>query len=111
MCPIDKFCLISLFYFLKLVAGGAAPGDCDFSVAGEVCSKTCENAKPNIDPSKDPEYKDFKDLYSCIEKKCVIQLGACDRNEECQRCCKWYGMNQIRVGTQHGIRIVFRGKF
>lgn len=68
------------------IAGGAAPGDCDFSVAGEVCSKTCENAKPNIDPSKDPEYKDFKDLYSCIEKKCVIQLGACDRNEECQRC-------------------------
>jgi len=68
------------------IAGGGAPGDCDFSVAGEVCSKTCEGTKPNVDPTKDPEYKDFKDLYSCIEKKCVVQLGACEKNEECEKC-------------------------
>jgi len=68
------------------IAGGGAPGDCDFSVGGEVCSKTCDSAKPNVDPSADPEYKDFKQLYSCIEDKCIIQMGACDKNEECQKC-------------------------
>jgi len=68
------------------IAGGGAPGDCDFSVGGEVCPFTCDSLKPNVDPTDDPEYKDFKELYSCIEKKCVVQLGACDRNEECQKC-------------------------
>jgi len=68
------------------IAGGGAPGDCDFSVAGEVCPKTCDDTKPNIDPIEDPEYKDFKELYSCIEKKCIVQLGACNRSEECQKC-------------------------
>merc|ERR1712166_1660923 len=46
------------------IAGGGAPGDCDFSVAGEVCSKTCDGTKPDTDPTKDPEYNSFKDLYS-----------------------------------------------
>jgi hypothetical protein len=70
------------------VAGGGAPGNCDFSVAGEECPKTCSDTKPNIDPTDDPEYRDFKDLYSCIEDKCVVQLGACERNPDCDRCCK-----------------------
>jgi len=64
--------------------------DCDFSVGGEVCPKTCDSNKPNIDPTKDPEYKDFKELYGCIEKKCVVQMGACEKNEDCERCCKLF---------------------
>jgi len=68
------------------IAGGGAPGDCDFSVAGEVCSKTCDGTKPDTDPTKDPEYKSFKDLYSCIEDKCVIQLGACNDDDACTVC-------------------------
>jgi len=68
------------------IAGGGAPGNCEFSVAGEVCSKTCDDTKPNVDPSKDKDYKEFKDLSSCIEKKCVVQLGACDKISDCQKC-------------------------
>jgi hypothetical protein len=80
---------VTLFYFPSFkVAGGGAPGDCDFSVAGEVCAKTCDGTKPNTDPSKDPDYKSFKDLYSCIEDKCVIQLGACNDDDVCKKCCK-----------------------
>lgn len=51
---------------------------------------SCTDTKPNIDPSRDPDYKEFKDLYQCIESKCVIQLGACQANEECNKCCKLY---------------------
>lgn len=81
-----------LFYLslLDLVAGGGSPGDCDFSVAGEVCTEktTCEGTKPNIDPSEDPEYKSFKELYSCIEDKCIIQMSACEADPTCTTCCK-----------------------
>ena len=77
---------------LILVAGGGAPGDCDFSVGGTTCPHTCTDKKPNIDPSKDPEYKEFKDLYECIEKKCVVQLGACKKNKECNECCKLHDL-------------------
>lgn len=68
------------------IAGGGAPGDCDFSVAGEVCPKTCDGKKPDADPTKDPDYKTFKELYSCIEEKCVIQLGACNADPSCKEC-------------------------
>jgi len=68
------------------VAGGGAPGDCDFSVAEEKCPKTCDGKKPEADPTKDPDYKSFKELYSCIEDKCVIQLGACNADEFCRKC-------------------------
>lgn len=68
------------------IAGGGAPGDCDFSVADEVCSKTCDDTMPKIDPTEDDDYKEFKDLFDCIEKKCVVQLGACEINESCQKC-------------------------
>ncbi len=76
--------------FSLLVAGGGSPGDCDFSAGGDVCSKTCDDRKPNIDPSRDPDYREFKDLYSCIESKCVVQLGACEEDEDCNKCCKYY---------------------
>jgi hypothetical protein len=68
------------------VAGGGAPADCDFSVAGDVCPKTCDGTKPKVDPSDDPDYNSFKDLYNCIEDKCVIQLGACNRDPSCKDC-------------------------
>jgi len=68
------------------LAGGGSPGDCDFSVAGEVCSKTCDGKKPDVDPSADPDYKSFKDLYNCIEDKCLIQLGACNEDPSCKAC-------------------------
>lgn len=55
-------------------------------MAGDVCDKTCDGSKPNIDPSADPDYKSFKDLYTCIENKCVIQLGSCNQDEACRNC-------------------------
>lgn len=68
------------------IAGGGSPSDCDFAVAGEVCSKTCDGSKPSLDPESDPDYKSFKDLYNCIEEKCVIQLGACQDDPSCKDC-------------------------
>eukprot|EP00529_Nitzschia_sp_RCC80_P002204 CAMPEP_0113481800 /NCGR_PEP_ID=MMETSP0014_2-20120614/22592_1 /TAXON_ID=2857 /ORGANISM="Nitzschia sp." /LENGTH=897 /DNA_ID=CAMNT_0000375301 /DNA_START=45 /DNA_END=2738 /DNA_ORIENTATION=+ /assembly_acc=CAM_ASM_000159 len=68
------------------IAGGAAPADCDFSVAGDVCEKTCDGSKPDIDPTNDPDYRSFKDLYNCIEDKCIIQLGACNSDASCKEC-------------------------
>ncbi|KAG7364629.1 hypothetical protein IV203_037831 [Nitzschia inconspicua] len=68
------------------IAGGGSPSDCDFSVAGDVCTKTCDGSKPNVDPESDPDYQSFKDLYTCIEEKCVIQLGACKDDPSCKDC-------------------------
>ena len=58
---------------------------CVFNVAGATCEKTC-TGRPNVDPTKDPAYKTFKDLYNCIEKKCVIQLGSCQKDPVCAKC-------------------------
>jgi hypothetical protein len=55
-------------------------------VAGEVCSKTCDGSKPEVQPDADPDYKSFKDMYECIEKKCLIQLGACQDDPTCKEC-------------------------
>jgi hypothetical protein len=85
----DYTCNMNLQFivvFSITVAGGGAPGDCDFSVAGEVCPKTCDGTKPAVDPSEDPDYKSFKDLYNCIEDKCVIQLAACRADPSCKDC-------------------------
>jgi len=68
------------------IAGGGAPGNCDFSLAGEVCPNTCEDTKPNVAPDDDPDYINLKELYDCIEKKCVVQLGACQDDAECDKC-------------------------
>jgi len=78
--------LICSHYYHSLVAGGGSPSDCDFAVAGEVCAKTCDGSKPDVDPNEDPDYKSFKDLYNCIEDKCVIQLGACQDDPTCKDC-------------------------
>jgi hypothetical protein len=66
------------------VAGGGSPMMCDFSV-GEGCDTTCYG-RPKDDPTKDPDYKEFKDMYQCIEKKCLIQVGACKKDDDCVHC-------------------------
>lgn len=69
------------------IAGGGAPMDCNFGSAGGTCTEhTCSGNKPNIDPSNDPEYKELKDLYACIDKTCIIQVGACQKDEVCNVC-------------------------
>lgn len=50
------------------LAGGGSPMSCDFPVAGTACESTC-SGKPNIDPNSDPDYKEFKEMYTCIEEK------------------------------------------
>lgn len=69
----------------RSMAGGGAPMSCDFSVGGTKCDNTC-TGKPNIPPNNDPEYKEFKEMYTCIESKCTIQLGACEKDETCSTC-------------------------
>jgi hypothetical protein len=67
------------------IVGSGAPSDCDFPMAGDDCEKTCEG-KPTEDPTDDPDYKSFKELFNCISDKCVIQLGACKEDPVCERC-------------------------
>jgi hypothetical protein len=69
----------------KALADGGAPMDCTFSVAGESCPRTC-TGKPNVDPTKDPDYKTYKELYTCIQEKCLIQVGTCLGDDSCAPC-------------------------
>mmetsp|Transcript_16969 Transcript_16969/g.28184 ORF Transcript_16969/g.28184 Transcript_16969/m.28184 type:complete len:884 (-) Transcript_16969:93-2744(-) len=69
----------------KALADGGAPMDCTFSVAGTLCPRTC-TGKPNVDPTKDPDYKTYKELYTCIQEKCLIQVGTCLGDESCAPC-------------------------
>lgn len=82
-------CFIVFFDSIFIVAGGGAPDTCDFPVAGShrkvTCEKTC-NGRPDSDPTDDPDYKSFKELYNCIEEKCLIQLGACEDDPACEEC-------------------------
>jgi len=67
------------------IAGGSSPMSCDFSVGGEACENTC-SGKPNIAPNSDPDYKEFKDMYTCIEDHCTIQVGVCEKDVTCALC-------------------------
>lgn len=67
------------------LAGGGSPMSCDFPVAGNACESTC-SGKPNDGPDSDPDYKEFKDLYNCIEDKCTIQVGTCENDPNCKAC-------------------------
>lgn len=67
------------------IAGGGSPMDCNFGVAGGNCESTC-TGKPNIKPADDPGYKQLKDLFKCVEDKCLIQVGACHKDEVCDGC-------------------------
>jgi hypothetical protein len=68
------------------VAGGGSPMDCNFGVGGaDNCGTAC-TGKPNVDPSKDPDYKQFKDMFNCISSKCLIQANACNQDSVCKKC-------------------------
>jgi hypothetical protein len=67
------------------IAGGGAPMSCDFSVAGKACDKETCTGKANVQPSDD-QYKAFKEMYGCIEDKCTIQVGVCEKDETCNMC-------------------------
>uniref|UniRef100_A0A7S1UW17 LNR domain-containing protein n=1 Tax=Grammatophora oceanica TaxID=210454 RepID=A0A7S1UW17_9STRA len=69
----------------KSVADGASPMDCTFSVAGDTCERTCVG-KANVKPEDDPDYRSYKELYQCIEKQCLIQVGACQQDTSCLPC-------------------------
>lgn len=69
------------------LAGGGSPMSCDFSVGAESCESTC-TGKPNIAPNNDPDYKEFKDMYTCIEDHCAIQVGLCEKDATCSVCLK-----------------------
>ena len=68
------------------VASGGGSIKCEFMVAGSTdCENTC-TGKNNVDPNKDPDYKDFKNMVKCIDDKCVIQAEACRNDEACKKC-------------------------
>lgn len=70
----------------RTIASGGAPMSCDFSVGNdETCPNTCLG-RTTDDPTNDPGYKEYKDLYECISKKCLIQVAACDRDLACKQC-------------------------
>jgi len=66
------------------VASGGGSMNCEFSVAGS-CTNTCQG-QSNVDPSSDADYKAFKDLFQCIDEKCMIQADACRADEACGKC-------------------------
>jgi hypothetical protein len=68
------------------IASGGGAMSCTFPVAGSSsCDNTC-TGKSNIDPTRDPKYKDFKTMTKCIEDKCLIQLSECQNDPSCQKC-------------------------
>jgi len=67
------------------IAGAGAPSDCEFPIGGAECESTCDG-KPTKDPTDDPDYRTFKEMFNCIDEKCVIQLGACMADEVCEEC-------------------------
>lgn len=69
----------------RAVADGGAPMSCEFSVAGEVCVRTCDG-KPNTNTNDDPDYKTYKEMYNCMQKTCLIQVGACQNDPSCAPC-------------------------
>lgn len=68
------------------VADGGSPMDCEFSVGGEVCMRTCDGKPDTKQIDNDPDYKSYKEMFSCISDKCIIQMGACKSDESCAHC-------------------------
>lgn len=66
------------------LASGGSPMNCVFSI-GSKCDNTCYG-KSNVKPNNDPDYKDYKEMYSCISDKCPVQKGACDSDSTCKPC-------------------------
>lgn len=66
------------------IASGGGSMKCQFSVT-DSCENTCLG-KSNTEPSQDPDYKDFKETFKCIDQKCIIQAEACRKNDACLQC-------------------------
>jgi hypothetical protein len=68
------------------IANGGGAMNCTFPVMGSTsCTNTC-SGKSNVDPTSDPDYKDFKRMSKCIDEKCIIQLSECQKDKTCQSC-------------------------
>jgi hypothetical protein len=75
-----------------VLAAGGSPSDCTFPLGGvstttgaDACPNTCDSTLPDTE-IKDPNYKGYKDMESCIEKKCLIQVGTCSMDATCAEC-------------------------
>lgn len=70
-----------------VIAAGGSPTDCTVPLGGLIpdCPNTCDKSRPDTDIT-DPNYKSYKDMEGCIEKSCVIQVGACSADESCAAC-------------------------
>eukprot|EP00986_Skeletonema_menzelii_P004360 scaffold1472_cov157-Skeletonema_menzelii.AAC.4 len=70
-----------------VIAAGGSPTDCTVPLGGLIpdCPNTCDKSRPDTDIT-DPNYKSYKDMEACIEKSCVIQVGACSKKESCSEC-------------------------
>ena len=64
------------------LGSGGSPMSCDFPVAGDSCENTCTGRKDE-DPTKDPDYKEYKSMAKCISDSCPIQIGACEADDVC----------------------------
>lgn len=69
----------------KALADGGTPMSCSFPVAGQDCERTCRG-KYNVDPKDDEHYTTYKDLYSCMQWKCLIQVATCNLDINCPAC-------------------------
>ncbi|KAL9191017.1 hypothetical protein ACHAXT_000723 [Thalassiosira profunda] len=70
-----------------VLAAGGSPTDCTVPLGGAVdsCDNTCDKSRPDTKVT-DPNYKSYKDMESCIEQKCLIQVGNCAKDEGCSEC-------------------------
>ena len=70
-----------------VLAAGGSPTDCSFHLGGTVdsCPNTCDSSRPDTNIN-DPNYKSYKDMEACIEKKCLIQVGSCAQDGSCSEC-------------------------
>uniref|UniRef100_A0A7S2W8B7 LNR domain-containing protein n=1 Tax=Eucampia antarctica TaxID=49252 RepID=A0A7S2W8B7_9STRA len=70
----------------RSIAQGGSPQNCQFPIGGETCKLTCDGFPKPSDKAKDPDYKTYKEMYSCVKKKCLLSLGACSKNSACSPC-------------------------
>ena len=69
------------------LAAGGSPTDCTVAIGGTLpdCPNNCESTRPDT-KIDDPSYKSYKDMESCIEAKCLIQVGNCAQDDSCSEC-------------------------
>lgn len=69
------------------LGAGGSPTDCTLPIGGvsDGCQNTCNKSKPDT-KINDPNYKSYKDMESCIEQKCLIQVGNCAQDSSCSGC-------------------------